>query len=133
MTLEVTLEHASCTASISTHIAKDGQHTATLGKPLQITGHILNAAFFFPDFLAVAPHDFYSQCNQCNFIRSAGNQSAHKLSPAYSAAEKCYRFLCDDVLTFDKFTLSVAFAAYLCNHLFGFIAYMYVYTDFNVF
>lgn len=88
-----------------THIAKDGQHSNT-GNAL--TGHILNAVFLFclmTSTLSANQHQIH--------IHRAGNQSAHKLLSAYSAAEKCYRFLRDDVLTFSSF-----FAAYLCNHLF---------------
>lgn len=44
--LHLNTPHPSCTSSISTYIAKDRQHTANLGKPLQVAGHILNAAFF---------------------------------------------------------------------------------------
>lgn len=129
-TLEVALEHPpppsphpppphpSRTSSIPTYIAKDSQHTETLGKPMQVTGHILNAAFFFWFSsgcaswlrLPVQPTQPHPQCwrSACSLLCLSTN----------SAAEKCYRLFCDDVLTFDKHTLSVAFAAYLCNHLF---------------
>lgn len=79
--------------------------SATLGKPLQIAGHILNASFFSL-ILPVLPFDFNSQCNQHDLMHSAGNQFAHQLSPLYLLLlKKCYRFLCDDVLTFHKLTL----------------------------
>lgn len=116
--LEVALEHTSCTASISTHTAKDGQHTAT--RLCKVTGHILNAAFFSSDLLVV-PHDLSSQCNQHNHPQCWKSVCSLKLSPVslhILLLKKCYKFLRDDVLTSEKFTLSVAFAAYLCNHLF---------------
>lgn len=75
----------------------------------------------FSRFPPVVPHDFTSQCNQHSLIHSAGNQPAHQLSSVslqILLLKNVTGFLCDDVLTFFKCTLSVAFAAYLCNHLF---------------
>lgn len=72
----------------------------TMGKPLQSTWTYTECCVFFSSF---SSWPLNSQCNQHNLNHCAGNQSACELSPvsaANSAAEKCYRFRCDDVLTF---------------------------------
>lgn len=119
VTLEVALVHAnaqaSCTSSISTYIAKDKLHTATLGEPFQVTGHLLNAAFFrFSSCCAlwlqlpVQPTQPLPQCWESVCSRALSCLSAN------SAAEKCYRFLCDDVLTFDKLDLLLHIFVIIC-------------------
>lgn len=128
-TLEVALDHTttSCKLSISTHTYPKMDSTrSTTGKAsasncvciysiytyiYTLSQTFIYCCIFFLFFL----FSLNSQCNQRNLINSLFISSVLSLN-ALSAAEKYFRFLCDDVLIVS--TMSVTFSAYLCNHFF---------------
>lgn len=132
MKLHLSTRHAHHPSSVSTYIAKDGPHTATLGKPFENNWahNECCVVIFVYLFLESFCFSLESQCNQHNLMLSARNRLP-KLSLQFLLLENVTGFfLLMCFYTFDAFSsfcccviIVYAFVSYICT----------VYTDLDVF